>query len=122
MSAQFTIRAAQTSCVETLMQRFNIPRFVATILVARGITTPDEAQRFLNPSLQRDWHNPYDIPEMQSAVDVIEQALHDNKRIVVFGDFDVDGLSATALLTRALRDLGAQVDPFIPRRRGLCSE
>lgn len=116
MSAQFTIRAVQTSCVETLMQRFNIPRFVATILVARGITTPDEAQHFLNPSLQRDWHNPYDIPEMQSAVDVIEQALHDNKRIVVFGDFDVDGLSATALLTRALRDLGAQVDPFIPRR------
>ena len=76
MSAQFTIRAAQTSCVETLMRRFNIPRFVATILVARGITTPDEAQRFLNPSLQRDWLNPYDIPGMQRGADAIEQALH----------------------------------------------
>lgn len=116
MSARFNIQAASPQAVACLQQQLGLPRFIATTLVARGIDTPQKAQRFLEPSLDRDWRNPYDIPGLSAVADVLEQAIKQAQRIVVFGDFDVDGISATAVLTRGLRALGACAIPFIPRR------
>ncbi|MBQ3106330.1 MAG: single-stranded-DNA-specific exonuclease RecJ, partial [Eggerthellaceae bacterium] len=116
MGAQFNIRAADVGSAALLERELNIPRFMASTLVARGVRTPQEAHAFLEPSLERDWLDPYDIPGMAAVADAVEQAVRDCKHIVVFGDFDLDGISATALLTRALRDLKAHVTPFIPRR------
>ena len=75
-----------------------------------------DGHRFLTPSLERDWCDPLDVPGMREVADRIEAALVHGETIAVFGDFDVDGITSTCLLTEALRALGAQVHPFIPHR------
>ncbi len=116
VSAQFNIRAACPALVERLATELGLPRFVAATLVARGICTPEEARMFLNPSLERDWLDPYIIPGLSEVADALEAAMRAGKHIVVFGDFDLDGISATTVLTRGLRALGAHATPFIPLR------
>ena len=116
MSARFNILPADDQAVSALQTSLGLPRFIATTLVARGVCTPQAAREFLNPSLDRDWGNPYDIPGMDGVVEGLEGAIRAGRRIVVFGDFDLDGISATAVMTRGLRMLGADAVPFIPRR------
>lgn len=116
MSAQFKVNAADPQVVGRLKEQFGLPSFIATIMAARGIADPDQAERFLNPSLDRDWINPYEMPGIGPVVDKLEEAIRERRHIVVFGDFDVDGVSATAVLTRGLRALGGYATPFIPRR------
>ena len=116
MSAQFNVMAADPAAVARLQQEFDLPRFIAATLVARGLTASDAVRRFLTPSLDRDWRNPYEIPQMDELVDGLASVIREGKRIAVFGDFDLDGISSTATLTRGLRELGANVQPFIPHR------
>lgn len=116
MTAQFSIREADSQIAARLAHDLGLPRFIATTLVGRGITTVRAAKRFLNPSLDRDWLNPCDIPGLAEVADGLIAAIEAKKRIVVFGDFDLDGISATTVLTRGLRALGACAFPFIPRR------
>ncbi|MCI8467998.1 MAG: single-stranded-DNA-specific exonuclease RecJ, partial [Eggerthellaceae bacterium] len=116
MPAQFNIRAADPARTAELQQALGLPRFIAATLVARGITDVGQARAFLSPSLDRDWLDPYDIPGLRAVADLLEQALRDHRHIVVFGDFDLDGISATTVLTRGLRALGGRATPFIPRR------
>ena len=116
MSAQFKVNAADPQAVARLREQFALPEFIAAIMAARGIAAGEEAERFLNPSLDRDWLNPYDMPGLEAVVDTLEDAIRYRRHIVVFGDFDVDGVSATAVLTRGLRALGGYATPFIPRR------
>jgi single-stranded-DNA-specific exonuclease len=85
-------------------------------MVARGIETPEAAHEFLSPSLERDWHDPLVIPGLSDVADRVEAALDAHETIAIFGDFDVDGMSSTCLLTLGLRALGADVHPFIPHR------
>ena len=93
-----------------------IPGLVARIMVAHGITSIEEGQLFLTPSLDRDWADPLVIPGMVIVADRVERAIRSHERIAVFGDFDVDGITSTCLLTEALRAFGADVTPFIPHR------
>ena len=116
MSAQFKVNAADPHVVARLKQDFSLPDFIATIMATRGIVDSDQAAQFLNPSLDRDWANPYDMPGIGPVVDKLEEAIRSRRHIVVFGDFDVDGVSATSVLTRGLRALGGYATPFIPRR------
>lgn len=93
-----------------------IPGLVARIMVAHGITSIEEGQLFLTPSLDRDWADPLIIPGMSVVADRVERAICNHEHIAVFGDFDVDGITSTCLLTEALRTFGADVTPFIPHR------
>ena len=99
-----------------LVDGLSVAPLVARIMVAHGIGSVEEGRLFLTPSLERDWHDPSCIPGMVPVVDRIERAVRSGEAIAVFGDFDVDGITSTCLLTEALRDLGAQVRPFIPHR------
>ena len=116
MSAQFKISAVDPLAVARLKEQFNLPEFIASIMAARGIEAGEQAEQFLNPQLDRDWLNPYEMPGLSGVVDTLEEAIRRRCHIVVFGDFDVDGVSATAVLTRGLRALGGYATPFIPRR------
>ena len=93
-----------------------IPGLVARIMVAHGITSIEEGQLFLTPSLDRDWADPLIIPGMSVVADRVERAIRNHEHFAVFGDFDVDGITSTCLLTEALRTFGADVTPFIPHR------
>lgn len=86
------------------------------VLVARKINTPQAAQDFLAPSLERDWLSPEAIPGLVEAASVVESAIRAGKRILVFGDFDVDGITATTVCVRGLRAFGAKVEGLIPHR------
>jgi single-stranded-DNA-specific exonuclease len=86
-------------------------------MAARGVT-PETADVFLHPSLERDWVDPLRIPGLGDVADRVQAALAAHEVIAVFGDFDVDGMSSTCLLTLALRRLGGDVHPFIPHRFG----
>ena len=116
MAAQFHVASADPTLVSSFQQEFGLPRFVARTMAAHGIASIDEARSFLSPDLERDWRNPYEIPDMSQAADRLEAAIREGRRILVFGDFDLDGISATTVLTRGLRALGADAVPLIPKR------
>ncbi|MCS7222010.1 MAG: single-stranded-DNA-specific exonuclease RecJ [Anaerolineae bacterium] len=84
------------------------------VLVHRGITTPAEAEAFLYGSHLFD--NPYHLKGVNEAVTRLRDALRRGERIAVYGDFDADGVTSTALMTLTLRALGADVRPYIPHR------
>jgi single-stranded-DNA-specific exonuclease len=88
----------------------------AAVLVNRNISAPETARTFLNPSLQR-MRPPFDMQDMHAAVDRIDRALRGREKILVFGDYDVDGVTATAILFDFLLAAGAAVDYYIPHRR-----
>lgn len=106
---------ADKCATAAIMAATGCTSLVARVMAARGITA-ETAGAFLNPSLERDWDDPYLIPGMSEAIERILLALEHDEKIVVFGDFDVDGLSATTVMTLGLRRMGAHVTPFIPRR------
>jgi len=89
---------------------------VAQALVRRGISTPQAALAFLDPA-QYTPTPPWELPDMDLAVRRLQDALARGERILVWGDFDTDGLTATAVLVEALRALGGQVDWYVPDRR-----
>jgi single-stranded-DNA-specific exonuclease len=88
---------------------------IARLLCLRGLSDPDEATRFLNPSLDQ-LHDPFGMSDMQKAVERIEAALARRERIAIHGDYDVDGITSTVILRRALELLGGDVVHFIPER------
>ncbi|MCA1559527.1 MAG: single-stranded-DNA-specific exonuclease RecJ [Acidobacteria bacterium] len=88
---------------------------VARLLCLRGLADAEEAARFLNPSLDH-LHDPYKLADMARAIDRLEQALAKRERIAIHGDYDVDGITSTVILRRALEMLGGDVVHFIPER------
>ena len=89
-----------------------LPKVVAQLLHNRGITTPAKLESFLSPTLQ----DPAELPDMELACARLHRALQSGETIGIFGDFDVDGVTGTALVTEALRDLGVRAIPYIPDR------
>lgn len=90
-------------------------RPLASLLLLRGIETKEQAEEFLHPSLAR-LHSPFLMPDMQRAVERIQRAKAEGQRVVIYGDYDADGVTATALLLEALRKLGMDVGYYIPDR------
>jgi len=98
-----------------LARSLNLPPALAALLAQRGHTVPDSAKRFLRPALA-ELEDPRTLAGMDQAVEAIAGTIRRGGRILVHGDYDVDGQCATALLTRALRAGGADVVPFLPHR------
>ena len=88
---------------------------VARLLCMRGLGEPDVARRFLHPTMEH-LHDPYLLADMGRAVERIERALAMKERIAIHGDYDVDGITSTVILRRALEMLGGEVVHFIPER------
>ena len=85
------------------------------LLALRGVGSDEEAQRFMHPD--RDMlHDPYLLSDMGAAVDIIRDAVSRNERICVYGDYDVDGVCASAILTLYLREIGADCGVYLPSR------
>ena len=101
--------------VTRLMDELGVDRLVATLLVQRGITTYDGAKRFFRPQIS-DLYDPFLMKDMDKAVERLTKAIDNNEKILIFGDYDVDGTTATALMVRYLRKINANVDSYIPDR------
>ena len=101
--------------VESLMRSANVPPVVAQLLVGRGVYQAADAKLFLDAKLA-GLRDPLELPGMVKAVEVISAAIADKKAITVYGDFDADGMTGSAILVNGLRLLGADVNCFIPNR------
>ena len=93
----------------------NLHPTVARLLCLRGLRDPDAAERFLRPSMDH-LSDPFLLADMRKAVERIERAIANKERIAIHGDYDVDGITSTVILRRALEMLGGEVVHFIPER------
>jgi single-stranded-DNA-specific exonuclease len=100
---------------DALAQALDIPPAIARVLVNRRILTEEAAREFLFGDLDK-LHDPYLMKDMDKAVARVETAIARGEKILIFGDYDVDGVLSTVMLKKALTSLGAQVDYFIPER------
>jgi single-stranded-DNA-specific exonuclease len=101
--------------VQRLTDSLNISPILARLLVLRDIKTFVQAKQFFRPSIE-SLHDPFQMDQMESATTRVITALTENQKICIYGDYDVDGTCATALLYMSLKELDANVDFFIPRR------
>ncbi len=101
--------------IDLLSKELNIAPLVASLLVSRGFDTVETAKAFLFTETQ-DFHDPFLLEDMEKTVDRISQAISNNERILVYGDYDADGVSSTTVLMTALLEKGANVDFYIPNR------
>jgi single-stranded-DNA-specific exonuclease len=88
---------------------------VCRLLLVRGYSAVEPVKEFLRPRLDR-LHSPHGLPDAGAAVERLVRAVRDAETVLIHGDYDVDGICATTLLTRSLRYFGARAVPFIPRR------
>lgn len=101
----------------TLASEVGISPFAAQLLINRGIKTAADAQSYLYPTLD-ELHSPFKLAGMDQAIERIHQAISRGEKICVYGDYDVDGTTATALLLNTFRQMDAPVDYYIPNRFG----
>jgi single-stranded-DNA-specific exonuclease len=92
-----------------------LPPVVCRLLALRGFTDPDIAKRYLKPRLE-ELHDPFELAGMDAAAERITRAIRNGERILVHGDYDVDGICSATLFTRVIRSMGGQVVPFVPHR------
>ncbi len=98
-----------------LADKLKISPLVAALLIARGFDTFEKAEKFLNPSYD-DLHEPLLLKDMQMAVDRVKKAVENNEKILIWGDYDVDGTTGTVVLRKALEIIGAKTGFHIPNR------
>ncbi|MDP3447177.1 MAG: single-stranded-DNA-specific exonuclease RecJ [Eubacteriales bacterium] len=101
--------------VETIADQLNCSQLIARALIRRGVSSLEEARRFLEPK-ESDLLDPFLLPDMQVAADRVRRAIDDGEHICVFGDYDADGVCSTAMLVQRLRKMGASVEYYIPHR------
>ncbi len=111
------VGAEQTGVIqgERLAASLGVPNAVGRILWARGYRDAGQAERFLEPRLEH-LPNPFELKGIDAAVARLQRALARQEPICVYGDYDVDGVTSTALLVSVLRNLGGRVDYYVPQR------
>ena len=106
---------AEETVVNGLAKELNVDKVLANILAQRGIKTLEEAKHFFRPSLD-DLHDPFLMKDMDKAIARIEKAIQNNEKILVYGDYDVDGTTAVALVYTFLKRRYDALDYYIPDR------
>ena len=113
--ARWTLPAAEPSAVDSLGAALELAAPAAQVLLNRGVGTPEAARRFLNPSFG-ELLDPFLMCDMQPAVERLEQAIRDRERILIYGDYDVDGTTAVVLLIKAIELAGGAACYHVPHR------
>jgi single-stranded-DNA-specific exonuclease len=108
-------RPPDEEAVRALAEALSLPDIVCRLLLIRGYVTAEEAKAFLRPKLDR-LHDPMQFLSMDKAVARLARAVRDKELVFIHGDYDVDGICSTTILTRVIRWLGGEATPFIPRR------
>ena len=101
--------------VDEMSKLFNIDKHLVSLLYSRGLKDRQTLEKYLNPSI-KDLYDPFLFEDMQLVVEKIKIHLQNNHKILVFGDYDVDGISASAILIKYFESIGANVSNFMPNR------
>jgi len=113
--ARFLPRPIDAPSASRLSRELSIHPVTASVLVGRGIASPEQARRFLRPG-GMPMHDPSLLEDEERASAILREAIGRGDRIAVYGDYDVDGVCGTTVLSRVLAFLGADVRPFLPHR------
>ncbi|KYH34773.1 single-stranded-DNA-specific exonuclease RecJ [Clostridium tepidiprofundi DSM 19306] len=124
MKSKWTLRTTRVNTKE-LSQKTGFSSVVTKILVNRGINSPEAIKRFMYGDI-KDLYDPFLMKDMDKGTEIIKNAIISNKKIVIYGDYDADGVTSTSILFKALKRCGANVDYYIPDRQsegyGMCSD
>ncbi len=112
---KWVVPALDTDAAALLAQECELNPFLALLLTTRGVKTPEDAMSFL---LGQDADDPFMFADMDAAVERISHAIDNGEKIMIYGDYDVDGITATALLFSYLKEQGANVQYRLPTREG----
>ncbi|KUP07300.1 recombinase RecJ [Bacillus coahuilensis m2-6] len=113
--SRWLVKEAPEQIVQTLQQELSVSSIIAKLLYNRGIKDSDTARSFLW-SEKQEFHDPFLLKGMDIATDRIKRSIELGEAILVFGDYDADGVTSTSVLLSTLRDLGAEADFYIPNR------
>ena len=98
-----------------LISEYKMDKILAKVLANKGIGNEKELELFLNPT-RNDFHDPFLMPDMEIAVDRILKAIEDKEKIIIYGDYDADGITSTTVLKNFLEERGLEVGTYIPNR------
>ena len=115
MNKKWEYANANDEKIKEISEKFKINELLATILVNRNIINDDEIKIFLNPT-RNDFYNPYSLPDMEIAVERIIKAINNKEKIIIYGDYDVDGITSITVLKKFLDARGMDVGYYIPNR------
>ena len=115
MKHQWELASPKQGATEQLMVELKVSELMAQCLVNRGFTDPESAARFLEPRLNQ-LADPFLLPNMRPAIDRLFEARGNDEPITIFGDYDVDGITSTALLKTSLEELGWDIRHYLPHR------
>jgi single-stranded-DNA-specific exonuclease len=115
MPKRWRIASYDAARVAALGRAAGVPQVVAQLLLGRGISDPDGMRRFLDVKLS-GLRDPEELPGCSRTAELLHQAIRDGRRITVYGDYDADGMTSTAILLMCLKLLGAKADYYIPNR------
>lgn len=115
MTKKWQVYETDETKVKELTEKYAINSLLATILVNRNIIEEERIQVFLHPT-RNDFHDPFQMPDMQKAIDRILQAKQEGEKVIIYGDYDADGITSITVLKSFLQDIGMEVDEYIPNR------
>ena len=115
MNKRWVIAAPEPVLRDDLARQLHLPAPLTQALVSRGYRDATAARQFLQPQL-RQLRDPFELPDMAPAIERLRAGIANHERIVIYGDYDVDGVTASALLVNVLRAAGATVENFLPNR------
>ena len=115
MNKKWEYNEVDENKVLEISKKYGISELLATILVGRNIVEDEKIKVFLNPS-RNDFYDPFLMPDMEVAVNRIIKAMKNKEKIVIYGDYDVDGITSISVLKQFLEDRGMEVGYHIPNR------
>lgn len=115
MNKKWEINRPDEEKVKEIENKYQINNLLAKILVNRGITSEKDIKQFLTPT-RKDFYDPYLMPDMHKAVERIIKAIDNKEKVLIYGDYDVDGITSVTVLKSFLEERGLKVDEYIPNR------
>jgi len=115
MNKKWEICNTNLEKVEEISKKYNISNLLAVALVNRGLSQDEDLKIFLNPT-RKDFHDPFLLPDMDKAVDRILKAIENKEKVIIYGDYDVDGITSITVLKKFLEERGIEVQEHIPNR------
>ena len=115
MNKKWEINRPDEEKVKEIENKYQINNLLAKILVNRGITSEKDIQQFLSPT-RKDFYDPYLMPDMEKAVERILKAIESKEKVLIYGDYDVDGITSVTVLKSFLEERGVEVAEYIPNR------
>ncbi len=115
MNKKWQIYENNEEKIKEIQEKYQLNKLLATILVNRNITEKEDIRLFLQPT-RKDFHNPFLITDMKKAVERIMEAIQNQEKVTIYGDYDVDGITSITVLKSFLQDRGLEVATYIPNR------